>query len=114
MVFLLMFSIRSLAFAAASFSPQSVWSWSLSVLSLACHGGGFGLIPKMVAKSGLGSDSRLLGLVLSGWGIGGAVGVAAILPALNDPLAHEGYLVIAGLMAIGVVLSAKFPTLESC
>jgi hypothetical protein len=107
--FFLMFSVRALAFAAASFSPQSVWPWSLSCVCLACHGGGFGLLPRMVARSRLGSDSRLLGLVLSGWGVGGVVGVAAILPAVNDPLAQQGYAVIAVLMAIGVLLSVKYP-----
>jgi MFS transporter, OFA family, oxalate/formate antiporter len=112
MVFPLMFSLRCLGFAVACFSPQSVWSLSLASVSLACHGGGFGLIPRMVAKSRLGSDSRLLGIVLSGWGIGGAVGVAAILPQLSDPLAYQGYLIIAVLMAIGGLLSARCPTFE--
>ncbi len=107
-----MFSVRALAFVAAFFSPQSVWPWSLSFVCLACHGGGFGLLPKMVAKSRLGSDSRLLGLVLSGWGVGGVVGVAAILPAVNDPLAQKGYAVIAGLMTIGVILSVRYPVLS--
>jgi hypothetical protein len=55
----------------------------------------------MVAKSGLGTNSKLLGLVLSGWGIGGLVGVAAILPEIGEPLAHTGYAVIAVLMVIG-------------
>jgi hypothetical protein len=107
--FFLMFSVRALAFAAASFSPQSVWPWSLSCVCLACHGGGFGLLPRMVAKSRLESDSRTLGLVLSGWGVGGVVGVAIILPAVNDPLGQTGYAVIAGLMAIGVLLSVEYP-----
>jgi hypothetical protein len=106
-VFLLMFSVRCLAFAAASFSPQSVWPWSLCFLCLACHGGGFGLLPRMVARSRMGSDSQRLGLVLSGWGLGGVVGVATILPVVNNPFAKEGYAIIAGLMAIGVLLSVK-------
>jgi hypothetical protein len=110
--FFLMFSVRALAFAAAFFSPQSVWPWSLSLVCLACHGGGFGLLPRMVAKSRLGSDSRLLGLVLSGWGVGGVVGVAAILPVINDSLAQNGYAVITGLMAIGALLSVKIPRLQ--
>jgi hypothetical protein len=63
----------------------------------------------MVAKSRLRSDSRLLGLVLSGWGFGGVIGVAAILPAVNDSLFQKGYAVIAALMAIGVLLSVKYP-----
>jgi hypothetical protein len=107
--FFLMFSVRGLGFAAASFWPQSVWPWSLSFVCLACHGGGFGLLPRMVAKSRLRSDSRLLGLVLSGWGFGGVIGVAAILPAVNDSLFQKGYAVIAALMAIGVLLSVKYP-----
>jgi len=106
-VFLLMFSIRCLAFAAAFFSPQSVWPWSLSFVCLACHGGGFGLVPRMLANSRLGSDSRRLGLVLSGWGVGGVVGTAAILPAVDNPFAQRGYAVIAGLMAVGALLSVK-------
>jgi MFS family permease len=111
-VFLLMFSIRFLAFAATAFSPQSVWPWSLSFVCLACHGGGFGLLPRMVAKSRLGSDPRLLGLVLSGWGVGGAVGVAAILPAVNNTYPQKGYAVIAGLMAVGALLSVKSPAMK--
>jgi uncharacterized membrane protein YadS len=63
----------------------------------------------MVAKSRLGSDPRLLGLVLSGWGAGGVAGVAAILPVVNDSLAQNGYAVIAGLMVIGALLSVKYP-----
>jgi hypothetical protein len=108
-VFFLMFSVRALAFAAAFLLPQSVWPWSLSFVCLACHGGGFGLLPRMVAKSRLGSDPRLLGLVLSGWGAGGVAGVAAILPVVNDSLAQNGYAVIAGLMVIGALLSVKYP-----
>ncbi len=111
--FLLMFSVRAGVFAAAFFSPPSARPWLLSILCLACHGGGFGLIPKLVAKSRLGSDSRLLGLVLSGWGAGGVVGVAALLPAVSDPLAQRGYAVIAGLMAIGVILSIKLPAFRN-
>jgi hypothetical protein len=107
-----MFSVRALAFAVAFFTPQSVWPLSLSFVYLACHGGGFGLLPKMAAKSPLGSDSRLLGLVLSGWGVGGVVGAAAILPAVNDALAQTGYAVIAGLMAIGALLSVKHATFK--
>jgi len=106
--FFLMFSVRALAFAAAFFLPQSVWPWSLSFVCLACHGGGFGLLPRMVAKSRLGSDPRLLGLVLSGWGVGGVAGVAAILPVVNDSLAQNGYAVIAGLMVIGALVSVKY------
>jgi Major Facilitator Superfamily len=107
-VFLLMFSIRCLAFAAVSLSPRSVWPWSLSLVCLACHGGGFGLVPGMVAKSRMESDSRRLGLVLSGWGVGGVVGVAAIFPAVDNPFAQRGYAIIAGLMAVGALLSVKF------
>ena len=106
-VFLLMFSIRCLAFAGASFSPQSVWPWSLAFVCLACHGGGFGLVPRLLARSRMGSDSRRLGLVLSGWGIGGVVGTAAILPAVDNPLSQRGYAIIAALMAVGAVLSVK-------
>jgi OFA family oxalate/formate antiporter-like MFS transporter len=111
--FFLMFSVRALAFAAAFFSPQSVWPWSLLFICLACHGGGFGLLPTMVAKSRLGSDPRMLGLVLSGWGAGGVAGVLAILPVANDSLAQKGYAVIAGLMAIGMLLSVKIPRLQT-
>jgi hypothetical protein len=111
--FFLMFSVRALAFAAAFFSPQSVWPWSLLFLCLACHGGGFGLLPRMVTKSRLGSDPLLLGLVLSGWGAGGVVGVLALLPAANDSLAQKGYAVIAGLMAIGMLVSVKMPRLQT-
>ena len=107
-IFLLMFSIRCLAFAAASFSPQSVWPWSLTFVCLACHGGGFGLLPRMVVRSRLGSDPWRLGLVLSGWGVGGVVGTAAILPAVDNPLSQRGYAIIAALMAVGALLSVKF------
>lgn len=107
-VFLLMFSIRGLAFAAVSLSPRSVWPWSLCFVCLACHGGGFGLVPRMTAESRLGSDSRRLALALSGWGAGGVVGVATILPAVDNPFAQRGYAIIAGLMAAGALLSVKF------
>jgi hypothetical protein len=36
------------------------------------------------------------------------VGVAAILPAVDNPFAPTGYASIAGLMAVGVLLSVKF------
>jgi hypothetical protein len=62
----------------------------------------------MLAKSRLGSNSQRLGVVLSGWGVGGVVGVAAILPAVDNPFAPTGYASIAGLMAVGVLLSVKF------
>lgn len=106
-VFFLMFFLRFLLFSAAAISPREVWPWLFLAIILACHGSGFGLLPKMIAKSSIGSNTRLLGLVLTGWGAGGAVGVTAMLPIMNDVRARSGYVILAGLMLSGALLSSK-------
>jgi MFS transporter, OFA family, oxalate/formate antiporter len=106
-IFFLMFVVRLVPFSAAALSSQTIWPWLLTAIALACHGGGFGLIPKMVTKSTLGADPRLLGIVLMGWGLGGALGALAMVPATTDAHAESGYAVLAGLMLTGVIFSTK-------
>jgi hypothetical protein len=75
-------------------------------------GNGSGAVRTWLRKSSCSSVSRAGRLSsweascgLSRWGPGGVVGTAAILPALGNAFAQKGYAVIAGLMAIGALLS---------
>lgn len=104
-VFLAMFMTRTFAFAVASLLPSVASPLALLVLAFACHGGGFGMFPRLVARASSGDNARHLGIVLTGWGIGGTIGVLAVYPYDRlDPSGH-GFAVLAICMAFGVLLT---------
>jgi OFA family oxalate/formate antiporter-like MFS transporter len=99
--FMAMFAVRFLAFLFAIWMPSHLEVWAILVLVLSCHGGGFGLIPKIVRRSLSGNDSRVLGLILTAWGIGGFLGVLLILPHTEHSSIYCGMNVLTVLMLLG-------------
>lgn len=101
-----MFGIRFALFGFAAFLIPVVNPWAVLAILLSCHGGGFGLVPRIVSRSIPGSDGRALGLILTAWGVGGAAGIW-LLTSLRD--SHDltnGMKWLSLLMAIGVFLSS--------
>jgi OFA family oxalate/formate antiporter-like MFS transporter len=99
--FMAMFAIRFLAFLFAIWMPSHLDVWAIFVLVLSCHGGGFGLIPRIVRRILSGNDSRVLGLILTAWGIGGFLGVLLILPHTENSSIYSGINALTVLMLLG-------------
>jgi nitrate/nitrite transporter NarK len=81
--------------------PSHLDVWAIFVLVLSCHGGGFGLIPRIVRRILSGNDSRVLGLILTAWGIGGFLGVLLILPHTENSSIYSGINALTVLMLLG-------------
>jgi hypothetical protein len=103
-----MFIVRAIAFAAVAFRSELISSWIIFALTLACHGGGFGLIPKIVGGTALRHDSASVGYVLSAWGVGGIVGIAIFDRAVMSGETWLGFGGLAALMMTGAVMSSRY------
>ncbi|WP_144029363.1 MULTISPECIES: MFS transporter [Burkholderiaceae] len=106
-VFTWMFILRMFAFGIAAWTPSSVSPLLLLVVTLACHGGGFGLIPRKVESSNLRGSPHALGGVLTAWAVGGGFGIWLILPTAIHTANSEGYVGLALTMSAGALLSSR-------
>ncbi|WP_186079870.1 hypothetical protein [Burkholderia gladioli] len=106
--FRVMFVLRAMVFAIAATGLGPSGSWIVLAITLACHGGGFGLIPRIVGNTLLREHPASLAYVLSSWGAGGIVGIALFYPGIGR--AHEafGFVGLILLMLIGIALSFRY------
>jgi hypothetical protein len=103
-----MFLMRAVGFAATAVWSDLVSLWFIFAITLACHGGGFGLVPKIVGSTALRNRPKLLGYVLSAWGAGGVAGIALFYPAVVRGDMLTGFGGLALLMSLGVVVSSRY------
>jgi hypothetical protein len=111
--FLGMFLLRAVVFALAATRPTLTGAWVVLAIALACHGGGFGLVPKIVANTTLGDHPAALGYILSAWGLGGVAGIAVFYVGVAHGHDAIGFAALALLMLLGIASSFRYREVQA-